>query len=212
MNLKTIFFLLFLFSSASLWSQKFQVEIAGGVEFGWWVHELGSENPAVFNDLGVTKSHHSPAPFLSSSFLWKWKKWKVGPSVQGGTFIETTLRRPGDSRQDWDRIRIAEVDGSVPIFRYGLHLEYELFRRGNYSFVPAFRYGAFQWSTLHPDQANFGYKHFREIIFYNVWHLRKRDLFFRMNYDTLRIFLKEKANPLERHHLYFWGVSIGIRI
>ncbi len=211
MYLNRFLFLCFFLSSFCLAAQKSQLEVGLGSEFGWWVHELGSENPDAFSDLGVTKTHHTPAPFISSSWLWKINRWKIGPSVQGGLFFETQMRTPSDSRDGWERIRIAKKDGFVPIFRYGIHIEYQLIKRGRYTLAPAFRYGAFQWNTLHPKQDNFGYKHFSEIIFYHIWHFKKRDLFLRMNYDTLRVFLKEKNNPFEKHYLYFWGTSFGIR-
>lgn len=210
-HIRTSVFFFFLLGACALSAQKAQVEVAGGVEFGWWLHELGSENPAAFNDLGVSKTHHSPAPFIQVNWLYQIKKWQIGPMLHGGLLVEDDMRGPRDSRRRAERIRIAKKDGSIPMIRYGLHLEYELLRRGSYSLKPAFRYGAWQWSTLHPDRDNFGYQHFGEIVFHHIWHRGKRDYVLRMTYNSQQVFLKEKDNPFEEHHLYFWGTSLGIR-
>ena len=192
-------------------AQKSQVEIAGGVEFGWWLHQLGSSNGDDFNDLGVSKTHHSPIVFLNASWLWRIKKLHLGPTLCAGQLREDEMKGPADSRGNRQRIPIAKNGGNVPLLRYGLQAEYQLLRRGNYSFVPALRYGAVQWSTLHPDRDRFGYHQFHEIILQHLWHRKKTDWLLRMSYTTQQIFLKEKNNPNESHHLYFWGTSLGVR-
>lgn len=211
MKFQHYLFFFFLSFTNPLSAQTAHLEVVTGVEFGWWFHQLGSSLDNGVNDLGVAKTHHSPAPSISGTWLWNLKKWQLGPTLQIGALIEDDMRGPADSRRRAYRIPIAKEDSGIPMLRYGLHLEYALLNRGAYTFAPAFRYGAMQWRTLHPGRANFGYKHFRDLVFSHIWHLKKRDLILRMNYSTFRIFLKEKANSEERHHLYFWGTSLGIR-
>lgn len=205
MNLKAILIILLLASAMTASAQKAQLELSAGVEFGWWFHQLGA------TELGIAKTHHLPAPFISLNWLWSIKKWRVGPLVHLGALIEDDMRGPLDSRRGSQRIRIAKDNGAIPSIRYGLHVEYALLNRGAYTFAPAFRYGAIQWSTLHPDQENFGYHQFGEVVLHHIWHRPKRDFVLRMSYNSQRLFLKVPSDPLEQHHLYFWGTSLGIR-
>lgn len=204
-KIKAMVFVLLLAGANNVLAQGAHLELNAGVEFGWWFHQLG---PA---ELGIAKTHHLPAPFVSLSWLWSLKKWRIGPMLHGGALIEDDMRGPFDSRRRSQRIPIAEENRAIPSLRYGLHVEYTLLRRGAYSFAPAFRYGAIQWSTLHPDRENFGYHQFGEVVLHHIWHRPKRDFMLRMTYNSQRLFLKEPNDPLEQHHLYFWGTSLGIR-
>ena len=208
---RIIFFFSLVWCSV-VWTQtSSRFELASGVEFGWWLHRLGTDTSGGFGERGVAKTHHSGTLFLSSSWIWHFKKWGFGPVLQGSLLLEDDMRGPFDSRRRAQRIQIARDNHFVTFVQYGVQVEYQLLRRGAYALVPAYRYGHFQMWTLHPDQDNFGYRHFNELVIQHHWHGRKRIYLLRMNYKVQRIFLKEPALPDEQHHLYSWGLSLGMR-
>ncbi len=186
-------------------AQENVLSVEAGIEFGWWLHQLGD------SQLGVSKTHHTGSPFVHFNYLWAKQKWYFGPTLRAGLFLEDDMRNPRDSRFRYDRIFIAKEDGFIPFLRYGLRVERQLLRRGAYTFAPALHYGLFNFWTTHPDKANFGYQHFTEILFSHIWHRPKRDWILSMNYNTQRIFLRQKTEAKEQHHLYSWGMSVGIR-
>ena len=54
-----ILFLLCWSFSEAVFAQSAQLELDAGAEFGWWSHQLGAP------ELGIARTHHSVAPFVS---------------------------------------------------------------------------------------------------------------------------------------------------
>ncbi len=202
-KLYALIFTCSLLLSVPAWSQT-GLTLDVGLELGWWLHQLGAPEQGVF------KTHHTGSPFVHLTYQWPFGRWRAGLSLRGGLFLEDDMRGPRDMRILFDRIKIAEPNKSIPFLRYGGQIGYELLRRGNYAFVPAIQYGSFLFGDSHPNRENFGYKQFTEILFTHIWKRPKKHWVLRMNYNTQRIFLRQKSHPLERHQLFSWGMSIGM--
>ena len=202
MQIRTFFIGLAFLLSTGVGAQT-GLTVDTGLELGWWLHQIGAP------ERGVFKTHHTGSPFVQVSYQWPLRRWRLGLGVRGSLFLEDDMRGPTDSRRRAERLIISDI-GFIPMLRAGVQVGYELLRRGNYVLVPSLQYGPFFFQTNHPDRGNFGYQHFTEILFTHVWKRPKRHWILRMNYNTQRIFLREKNHPNEGHQLFSWGIGVGL--
>ena len=208
------FFIFFLFLSEVGISQnsqpEFSLEIISGAEIGWWIYNKGSTEAGVKNNLGWDKARVSPFIPIEINGIVIFKKWSIGAGFNYSMLLENEMDNHRDSRQFFAQYEIAER--FVTLSSFQVLTEYRLFQSPKFSLNPGIKAGYFLINTTHPQKDNFGPKLFwefgltHEIIFSRIRFL------IRPNYTTMIIFPKNRLNENEIHHLYSFGVNVGMRL
>lgn len=192
--------------------KKLAIQVETGVEIGWWIHNLGSDNPNIPNNRGWSRTGLALTSIVQGSALYQFKNARIGAAVQYSIFMDDDFRGNEQRVGNFDRIEISAGD-NVYFWKYGLIAEFDLFKNKKASFLsPHLEFGTFTEDSIHPDNARFGAKYYYVLGLNTAIHYKSVDFTFLLKYDNETILMADDLYFNEINEVIGVGMNFGMRV
>ena len=191
-------------------SLPFSYELTTNFTSGWWIHNHGSDDATIFNNLGWSRTHFAFMMQGQGMIFHEFPKSAIGI---GGTYawlFDHEMIGPRDRVGFRDRTQISNNDW-MEFWQFFVVGQYTLIQKNNFKFQPQLKVGTFDLLTIYPPASNFGFRYFWSLgltFEFPVFHRFKGIV--RPYYGLMTIF-PDTPNFNEIHRLYDFGIGVGVR-
>ncbi len=193
-----------------LWGQspRLSLELDAGGGAGWWYYlhqqdSLGGER--------MDRSHFEACLSAAVRLRMQGKHFSLALAYQRRMLHDDELVAFDERVGNRHRIQIAPRGESIYRHCVGLNAGYRLVHLPQYSLSAELEIGSFSLRSIHPDQANFGAKLYRQYHITQAFRLSQRaSLIVQMQFSRSYVWMIEPAFPGEKHQIVSGGLNVGL--